>query len=151
MIVTFSTWCFAAVVEADDPALLEETMTTLKTSHLLVAAALALAPAGAAFADAASLAAAKEAKIKAKADAILAAKKAAEEEMARKAKENADRANRARLTGAASAADENKTHQQNLGIIERLEQVAAHTGDATLAAKVATLKIKEERRHQLAS
>ena len=116
-------------------------MTSLKTSHLLVAAALALAPAGAAFADAASLAAAKEAKIKAKADAVLAAKKAAEEEMARKAKD----------LGTQRAADETKTHQQNLGVIERLEQVAAHTGDAALAAKVATLKTKEEKRHQLAS
>lgn len=125
-------------------------MTTLKTSHLLVAAALALAPAGAAFADAASLAAAKEAKLKAKADAVLAAKKAAEDEMARKAKENADRANRAKLGTQAAAAEETKTHQQNLGIIERLEQVAVHTGDASLAAKVATLKIKEEKRHQLA-
>ena len=128
-------------------------MTSLKTSHLLVAAALALAPAGAAFADAASLAAAKEAKIKAKADAVLAAQKAAEEEMARKAQENADRAgrgNRANLD-TQRAAEETKTHQQNLGVIERLEQVAAHTGDAALAAKVATLKIKEEKRHQLAS
>ena len=125
-------------------------MTSLKTSHLLVAAALALAPAGAAFADAASLAAAKEAKIKQKAEAVLAAKKAAEEEMARKAKENADRANRG-VQSAAAAADETKTHQQNLGIIERLLQVAAHTGDTALAAKVATLKVKEEKRHQLAS
>ncbi len=120
----------------------------LKTA--IVAAAVALAPV-AAHADTAALQKAKAAKEAAKQTAVDEAKKTAKIEAERKAKENAERLQmeQQKIALQRKAAEET-AHQKNLGVIERLDQIAAHTKDAALQAKVATLKQKEQERHSLA-
>lgn len=126
----------------------------MKIKHLLVAAAVALVPATASLADKAALEKAKAAKEEAKKKAIEEAKEKAKAEAEAKAKANA--ANAAKKADAAAANDEAKKaeeemHQKHLGIIERLEQIASVTKDEALTAKIATLKLLEEKRHGLAS
>ncbi|MDP2343683.1 MAG: hypothetical protein Q8O67_22175 [Deltaproteobacteria bacterium] len=122
-------------------------------NHLLVATALALIPATASLADKAAAEAAKKAKEEAKQKAIEAAREKAKEELAKKAAANAaaaaKKADAKADAGEAKKAEE-ELHQKHLGIIERLTQIATATSNAELAAKVATITAKEDKRHTLA-
>jgi colicin import membrane protein len=129
----------------------------MKIQSLLIAATLAFVPATVSFADDAKKEALKKAKEKAKEAAIEAAKKEAKEKIEAK-QEKAEKA--ADKKAAAAAADakaseeatkaENETHSKHLGAIERLEQIATATNNEALKAKVATLKEKETKRHDMA-
>ena len=121
----------------------------MKMNHLLVAAAVALVPATASLANPALEA--KKAKMKAMEEAKEKAKKEIEEKAAA-----AKAAATAKAADKAAAADESKkaeeeAHQKNVGLIERLEQIATATNNAELKAKVDGLKAKEEKRHTLAT
>lgn len=128
----------------------------MKMKHLIVAAAVALAPASASFAGNAALEAAKKKKEEAKQKAIEEAKEKAKAEAEEKAKANkaaaaakADKADKAAAADEAKKAEE-ETHQKNLGVIERLEQIATATNNAELKTKIEALKTKEDKRHTLA-
>lgn len=126
----------------------------MKLKHMVVVAAVATVSTSA-LADAASLAAAKAAKDAAKAASIQKAKDDARIAAEKKAEENKRRAAAAAAAAAASTSEaarsESELHAKNTGIIERLDQIATHTKNADLAAKVATLRNKEDKRHQLAA
>ncbi len=129
----------------------------MKMKHLIIAAAIALVPAGASLADKAALDAAKAKKEEAKKAAMEAAKEKAREAAEAKgaaakaaaANKNAKAADAAAATEEAKKAEE-ETHQKHTGIIERIEQVANATDNADLKAKVSSLKTKEDKRHSLA-
>jgi hypothetical protein len=128
----------------------------MKMKHLLVATAVALVPASASLADKAALEALKKKKEEAKEKAIEEAKAKAKAEAEEKAKANKAAADaKAAKSDKAAAADEAKkaeeeTHQKNLGVIERLEQIATATNNAELKTKIDALKSKEDKRHTLA-
>jgi hypothetical protein len=124
----------------------------MKISAIVVAAALALVPASAAFADNAK----KEALKKAKDAAKEAAREKAHDrtENLRAAAQN--RAASATAAAATPASDpmaaqrERETHARNLGVLERLQQIATSTNNGDLKVIVIRLNGKEDRRHALA-
>jgi hypothetical protein len=130
----------------------------MNMKHWIVAASLALVPS--ALADEAAKAAAKAAKEKAKQAAIEAAKKKAAEKAEVKAEVVEKKVEAKKEAIAVAAADAGKAndemHAKNLGVIERIEQIAnaIKTAEAQksadLLAKVAVLKTKEEARHKMA-
>lgn len=125
----------------------------MKTTHLLLATSIALVPATVALADDAKKEAMKKAKEEAKQKAIEAAKEKAKEESAKKtaaAEKKADAKASAAADAEATKKAEEEQHFKNLGIIERLEQIATATNNAELTTKVMALKQKEDKRHTLA-
>jgi len=129
----------------------------MKMKHLIIAAAVALVPAGTSLAQSAALKAKEKAKEEAKAKAIEEAKAKAKAEAEEKAKANAAAAAKAnaKKADAAAAGEEAKKaelelHAKHQGIIERLEQIATATNNAELKTKVEGLKAKEDKRHSLA-
>ena len=120
----------------------------MKMTHLAVAAALALVPATATLANDAKKEALKKAKEKMKE----AAKEKAQEKTANLKAAAATRTSAApaATNNAAAQQTERETHARNLGVIERLQQIAVATSDANLKVAVERLNGKEGRRHDLA-
>ena len=118
----------------------------MKMTHLAVAAALALVPATATLANDAKKEALKKAKEKMKE----AAKEKAAEKTANLKTVAATKAAPAAANNEAAQRTERELHARNLGVIERLQQIAVATNDANLKVAVERLNGKEGRRHDLA-
>lgn len=126
----------------------------MKISSLVLATSLALVPATVALADDAKKEALKKAKEEAKKKAIEAAKEKSEakrEAAAAKIEKKIEAKKEDAEAKAKAAEEEKQTHAKHMGMIERLGQIAAATGNAELTAKIATLTEKEMKRHQLAT
>ena len=83
----------------------------------------------------------KKASVKTKTTAVVKKKKAAAAAKVEAATEEATK---------ALIVAENNTHAKHMGMVERLDQIATATSNDKLAAKVATLKEKEAKRHTMA-